>query len=495
MTNSRQVLTPAGLAAADARAIEAGTAPLALMDRASAACVRTVRGRWPRRPVSVLCGPGQNGGDGWAIAWMLRTAGWPVSVYAAVAPMRMKGAAREAAERADIPPEALGTFAPGADDLVVDALFGAGLSRDLQGAALSAVERLAASGADVLAVDLPSGVDGATGRVRGAAARADTTVTFHARKPGHLLWPGAPLCGRVIVADIGLDKAGAGGAPDAPDAPDALHNHPSLWTLPPLAGDAHKYARGAVAVMSGPAISAGAARLAAFAAARGGAGAVTLVSPPGALPANAGHLNAVMLRSITREDDLGEIAGERSAAIVIGPGAGRTEATRARTGQALAAGGPVVLDADALTVFEEEPEALFAQLHDRAVLTPHEGEFARLFGASGDDKLTRTRAAAERAGATVLLKGPDTVIASPDAVPVISTHAAPWLATAGSGDCLAGLIGALMARGMGAHDAACAGAWLHGEAGRRAGPGATADDLPSLIGEALAAMDSTAPAR
>ena len=492
MSNSRQVLTPAGLAAADARAVEAGTAPLELMDRASAACVRAIRGRWPRRPVTVLCGPGQNGGDGWAIAWMLQRAGWPVTVHAAVAPMRMSGAARQAAERSSIAPEALGRFEPAAGDLVVDALFGAGLSRDLQGAALEAVGRLAASGADVLAVDLPSGVDGATGRVRGAAARADTTVTFHARKPGHLLWPGAPLCGRVVVADIGLGEA-ATSVNGAGDLPDALHNHPSLWALPPLAGDTHKYARGSVVVMSGPAISAGAARLAAFAAARGGAGAVTLVSPLGALEANAAHLDAIMLRGIDRDGDLAEIAGERDSAVVIGPGAGRSVQTRTRTEQVLAAGGPVVLDADALTLFEEEPDALFGQLHERVVLTPHEGEFARLFGDSGNDKLTRTREAAGRAGATVLLKGPDTVIASPGSVPVISTHAAPWLATAGSGDCLAGLIGALLARGLGARDAACAGAWLHGEAGRRAGPGASADDLPTLIGAALADVDRSAP--
>ena len=487
----RQVLTPDGLAAADARAIQAGTSALELMDRASAACVRVIRGRWPRRPVTVLCGPGQNGGDGWAIAWMLREAGWPVTVHAAVAPMRMAGAAREAAERAAMPPESLGNFAPMCGDLVVDALFGAGLSRDLQGAARAAVERLAASGADVLAVDLPSGVDGRTGVVRGAAARADVTVTFHARKPGHLLWPGASLCGRVVVADIGLERGlardpGANGAGAA--LPEALHNHPSLWTLPTPAGDAHKYARGAVVVMSGPAMTAGAARLAARAAARGGAGAVTLASPLGALEVNAGHLDAIMLRALPREGDLAALAAERGASVVVGPGAGRSDATRERVLQILRAGTACVLDADALTVFEDAPDTLFEACHDRVVMTPHEGEFARLFGRSDADKLTRTREAAARAGACVLLKGPDSVIASPGAVPVISTHAAPWLATAGSGDCLAGLIGALLAQGMGAQDAACAGAWLHGEAGRQGGPDTTADDLPGLIGAALRAL-------
>ena len=492
--DSRLVLTPDGLAAADARAIEAGTSALALMDRASAACVRVIRGRWPRRPVTVLCGPGQNGGDGWAIAWMLRAAGWPVTVHAAVAPMRMTGAAREAAERAALPPRSLNEFAPGPGDLVVDALFGAGLSRDLQGAARTAVERLAESGADVLAVDLPSGVDGRTGAVRGAAARAEVTVTFHARKPGHLLWPGAPLCGRVVVGDIGLGR----GANGAGDLPEALHNHPSLWSLPTLAGDTHKYARGAVVVVSGPALTAGAARLAARAAARGGAGAVTLASPLGALDVNAGHLDAIMLRALPREGDLAALAAERDASVVIGPGAGRSDATRARVLRVLEAGTRCVLDADALTVFEEEPDTLFAACHERVVLTPHEGEFARLFGASDVGKLTRAREAAARAGASVLLKGPDTVIASLDAVPVISTHGTPWLATAGSGDCLSGLIGALLARGMSAHDAACAGAWLHGEAGRRAGPDLVADDLPALIGAALrdlARMDRLGPAR
>ena len=483
-SRSCEVLTPDAIAQADARAYAAGVAPLALMDRAARACVRVIRGRWPRRPVTILCGPGQNGGDGWAIGWMLAQQGWPVTIHAAVAPMRMEGAAREAAERADIPPQSLREFAPGPDDLVIDALFGAGLSRPLQGVAQAAVEQLARSGADTLAVDLPSGVDGATGRVLGAAAPADTTVTFHARKPGHLLHPGAQLCGRVVVVDIGLETFGEGGD-QADTTPAALHNDPSLWTLPQPAADTHKYARGAVVVLSGPAIAAGAARLAAMAAARGGAGAVTLASPLGALEVNAGHLDAIMLRPLPKDADLAALAAERRAAVVMGPGAGRTDVTRTRAEQVLRTDGPVVLDADALTVFEDEPDALFALTRQGVVLTPHEGEFARLFGASDDDKLTRAQAAAARAGCTVLLKGPDTVIATPGRVPVISTHAATWLATAGSGDCLAGLIGALLAQGMEAHDAACAGAWLHGAAGRAGGPGMTADDLPVLIGAAL----------
>ena len=472
------MLSPRSIAAADARAIERGTHSLALMDRAAAAVVRVIRGRYARRAARVVCGPGQNGGDGWAVAWMLDRLGWPVTLYSAVPPARLEGAAGEAAARSDIEPQALGAFEAAPGDLVIDALFGAGLSRDLVGATLSVVRAMDESAAPVLAIDLPSGVDGLTGQVRGAAPRADATVTFHRLKPGHLLQPGAVLAGEVHVADIGLDDEAA---------PDALRAHAGLFPLPRPGAATHKYARGSVVIASGGHASSGAARLAAYAAARAGAGAVTLASPLSAVDVHARACDAIMIKPMREATDLPALIAERNSAAVLGPGMGRGEGTRARVLNALNLETPCVLDADALTVFEDDPDTLFALTHEACALTPHEGEFARLFGRADESgKLSRVQAAADRAGCTVLLKGPDTVIAAPGQVPVICDHGPPWLATAGSGDTLAGIIGALMAQGMAAREAAAMGAWLHAEAGCRGGPGLTADDLAGLTGRAYA---------
>ena len=476
------VLSPQAMRAADERAIRAGTDPLVLMDRASAAVVRVIRGRYARRPVSVVCGPGQNGGDGWAIAWMLRLAGWEVTLHSAVAPARLTGAAAEAAARYRDDPLPLSALDAGAGRLVVDALFGAGLSRDLTGVALDVVRAMDAGAAPVVAVDLPSGVDGLTGQMRPVAPACEATVTFHRPKPGHLLQPGAARLGRLHVADIGLTDEGE---------PDAHRAHARLHPLPRPQAGTHKYARGAVVVASGGHASAGAARLAANAAARAGAGAVTLASPLSALDVNARACDAVMVRQMGDGAGLAALLEERGGTAVLGPGMGRGERTRERVLAALNMERPCVLDADALTAFEDDPDTLFALTHGRCVLTPHEGEFARLFGEAVEPgKLARTQAAADRAGGTVLLKGADTVIASPGRVPVICDHGPPWLATAGSGDTLAGVIGALLAQGMRAHEAAAMGAWLHAEAGRLGGPGLVADDLAGLIGQAYAGAPS-----
>ncbi|WP_031551946.1 NAD(P)H-hydrate dehydratase [Parvularcula oceani] len=472
---SANVLLPQSMAAVDAAAISAGADGYALMRRAGGACVRVIRGRFSRRPVSILCGPGQNGGDGWVIAEALRQAGWPVRVHSLVQVDALAGAARQAAERAMIAPEPLEALEVEEAGLVVDALFGTGLTRDLEGAARAVIERVAATDLPVIAVDMPSGVDGATGEIRGAAAQVVLTVTFHMAKPGQLLWPGAGMCGDLLVADIGL----AGGAPDA------LRNGPELWTLPRPEAPTHKYERGHVVIFGGGPHSGGAARLSAHAAARAGAGAVTLAAPEEALGVYANHLDAIMVRDSGAPAKAGALVRNAKAkAAVIGPGAGRTDETRSRVLALLAQKTALVLDADALTVFEDTPDTLFAALSPETVLTPHEGEFSRLFGDIAGDKLTRCKAAAERAGATVLLKGPDTVIAAPGEVPVISDHSTPWLATAGAGDVLAGVIAALLAQGLPAREAAAAGAYIHGEAGRRGGAGLTADVLPGLVAEA-----------
>ena len=476
------VLSPQSMNVADQRAIWAGISPLALMDRAAAAVVRVIRGRYARRPVSIVCGPGQNGGDGWAIGWMLHRAGWVVTMHSMVPPARLTAAAAEAAARYADEPLPLSALGAGPGRLVVDALFGAGLSRDLTGAALDAVRTMDAGASPVIAVDLPSGVDGLTGQARPVAARCDATVTFHRPKPGHLLQPGASHLGDLYVADIGLTDEGA---------PDAYRARRGLHPLPRPHAGSHKYARGAVVVASGEHASAGAARLAANAAARAGAGAVTLASPPSALDVNARACDAVMVRPMEDGAGLTALVRERGGAAVLGPGMGRTEQTRARVLAVLDAKAPCVLDADALTVFEDDADTLFTGLHDACVLTPHEGEFARLFDAPDappPGKLARTQAAADRAGCTVLLKGADTVVATPGRVPVLCDHGPPWLATAGSGDTLAGVIGALLAQGMQAHEAAAMGAWLHAEAGRLGGPGLVADALARLVGKAYASV-------
>ena len=473
-----EILSAARMRRADAAAIAAGTPGIALMENAAAAVVRAVRARWTPRPALALCGPGNNGGDGFAAAAELARAGWPVAVALLGARERLRGDAAIVARRWPGPVEPLAPAALAGRALVVDALFGAGLSRPVSGAAAETLAAVAASGVPVAAVDTPSGVDGDTGAVLGAAAPAAVTVTFCRPKPAHLLAPGRLLCGAVEVADIGI-----GPAIVADIGHDALVNRPDEWRarLPRPAPDGHKYRRGHAAVLGG-ARFAGAARLAVRAALRAGAGLVTIAAPPaaGAVP------DAVMTRP--PEDWRELLADPRINVLLIGPGAGVGAETRARVLEVLAAGKAAVLDADALTSFAADPAALFAAVRGRpCVLTPHDGEYARLFAARGD-RLARARAAAAESGATVLLKGPECVVAAPDGRAVIGVDGPPELATAGTGDVLAGIVAGLAAAGAAPFDAACMAAWLHGTAARAGpGPGFVADDLPDRLPAALAA--------
>ncbi|HXA39517.1 MAG TPA: NAD(P)H-hydrate dehydratase [Phenylobacterium sp.] len=455
---------------ADAAAIAAGTPGLTLMERAGVAVADAVCARFARQATTVLCGPGNNGGDGYVAARLLKDRGWPVEVRSFGEPVTQD--AQAASARWDGPTQALnGALEPG---LWIDALFGAGLSRPLEGPAAAAALAMAEAPEQVVAVDVPSGVPGDTGKPLGPAARAAVTVTFHAKKPAHLLEPGHGRCGEVIVADIGL------GATDS----QTVENGPELWLprLPWPSAASHKHARGRLVVVSGEAWQTGAARLAARAGLRIGAGLVTVLSPPEALPINAAHLEAVMLRPFETDLELEQAAKEADAA-VIGPAAGVGEPTLlnvlalARTGAAL------ILDADAITVFRDDPEELFSLLDRDDVLTPHPGEFERLFPgllAASPERITAARTAAERAGAVVLLKGADTVVAAPDGRCAVNGNGSPWLATAGSGDVLAGFIGGLVAQGMDSFEAACAGAWIHAEAAELHGPGLISEDLPGL---------------
>jgi hydroxyethylthiazole kinase-like uncharacterized protein yjeF len=469
-----QILTVAQSAAADRAAVASGTPLFVLMQRAGEAVATQITSRWTPRPTLVLCGPGDNGGDGFVVAARLASAGWPVRVAAAVDIAGMKGAAAEAAGQWRGPVEALSPAGVADAALVIDALFGAGLSRPLGAAAADTLRACQSAGALLVAIDLPSGLDGDTGAPLGYAPQAALTVTFHRKKPAHVLEPGRELCGEVALADIGL-------AEPSPDWP-LNENQPALWRaqFPWPKTSAHKTERGRMAVVSGDALSTGAARLAARAGLRIGAGVVTVLSPPDACAVNAAHLEAVMLKPFADRAELLRAAGACNVA-VIGPAAGITAETRLNF-LALAASGPaLVIDADIFSVFRDAPDALFKVLKPSDVMTPHAGEFDRIFPGllkSSPEKISAARAAARRAGAVVLLKGADTVVAAPDGRAVVNTNAAPWLATAGAGDTLAGFIAGLIAQGMDSFSAACAGAWIHAEIGRDFGPGLIAEDLP-----------------
>jgi ADP-dependent NAD(P)H-hydrate dehydratase / NAD(P)H-hydrate epimerase len=489
------LLTPAEMALADQAAVAAGASEAVLMEAAGRSVAEALQRRWSRRPVAVLCGPGNNGGDGFAAARHLAAAGWSVRLGLLGPQDRLTGAAAHHAARFRGTIEPLSPAMLDGAEIAIDALFGAGLSRPLEGGARAMIEALQSRGLPVLAVDVPSGVDGATGAIRGAAPRADLTVTFFRKKPGHLLFPGRALCGSLVLAQIGIPE----GVLET-IAPRCFENDPALWlgAYPwPRALD-HKYSRGH-AVIAGGAVMTGAARLGARAAGRAGAGLVTLGVPETSWPIYASALSSVIVRPLRSAAEFRTLAADpRVRSVLIGPGAGVAPETRALVLAGLAAGRASVLDADALTVFAQEPDTLFAAIKSTAVLTPHEGEFARLFHVEGD-KLVRARAAAKTAGAVVLLKGPDSVIAAPDGRVAINANAPPDLATGGTGDVLAGIIAGLLAQGLDGFDAACAACWLHGEAARDFGPGLVADDLletlPSVLRRLKARAAATAQPR
>jgi NAD(P)H-hydrate epimerase len=482
---SGELLTVEQMYAADRAAMAGGVSGETLMEAAGQAVARAIRARWSPCPVAVLCGPGNNGGDGFVVARHLAAAGWAVTLALLGDMERLKGDAAVMAGRWDGPVEALDPAVLDGAELVVDGLFGAGLGRPVEGAARAVIEAVAARRLDCVAIDVPSGVHGDSGEVLGAAAPARLTVTFFRRKPGHVLLPGRALCGETVVADIGIPDA----VLDA-IAPAQFANQPALWRdrFPWPSPEDHKYRRGHAVVVGGAMASTGAARLAARAALRAGAGLVTVACPPGALMVYATALEAVMTRAVADDEAFAALLDDpRKNAVLVGPGNGVTGTTKRRVLAALETGKACVLDADALTVFQDDPDELFAAIHGPCVLTPHDGEFARLFDVDGH-KLARARAASTRAGAVVLLKGGDTVIAAPDGRAAITENAPPDLATAGAGDVLAGMVLALVAQSMDGFDAACAAAWLHGDAAARFGLGLIAEDLSETLPASLAAL-------
>jgi NAD(P)H-hydrate epimerase len=413
----------------------------------------------------------------------LAEAGWPVRVALLGERGQLAGAAREHASRWPGVPETLGPEVLGDAELVIDALFGAGFRGTLEGSARAVLAAAAAGRIPIVAIDIPSGLLGDTGVAAGAVA-ACLTVTFVRRKPGHLLMPGRALCGETVVVDIGIPAAVL-----AALKPDVFENGPALWreSLPRAHPGDNKYTRGHALLVGGYPLT-GAARMAARAAARAGAGLTTIAVPAQALPVYAASLTSIMVRPLGVAADFTELLkDQRITAYLIGPGAGTGADTRERVLALLATGRPTLLDADALTAFHDDPPALFGQIAAPCVMTPHDGEFARLFDTTGD-KLARARAAAGKSGAVIVLKGADTVIAAPDGRAIINSNAPPTLATAGSGDVLAGIIVGLLAQGMDAWLAAAAGAWLHGAAAAAFGPGLLAEDLPDLLPRVLRSL-------
>jgi NAD(P)H-hydrate epimerase len=471
---------------ADAAAMAAGVSGETLMENAGRAIADAIAARWKACPVAILCGPGNNGGDGFVLARLLSQAGWTVRVALLGDRERLKGDARIHADRWSGPVETLSAGVLEGAQLVVDALFGAGLARPLTGAAAEVVAAVVARGLACVAVDVPSGVDGDTGAILGTAAAANLTVTFFRRKPGHLLFPGRQLCGEVMVVDIGIPESVLDDI-----APAQAANGPDLWLeeFPWPRFDQHKYSRGHALVVGGSGMT-GAARLAAAAARRAGAGVVTVLSPPDSLMIyRTSQVGTLVARLDDAQALADRLADPRSHAVLLGPGNGVKPETRANVMAALAAEKPTVLDADALTVFGDDPADLFGAIAGPCLMTPHDGEYARLFPSlSGTGKLDRARHAAQGSGAVVLLKGPDTVIAAPDGRAVVNSNARPNLATAGSGDVLSGIAVGLMAQGMTPFKAGSCAAWLHGEAATLRGPGLIAEDLPDTLPAVLAAL-------
>ncbi len=476
--------------AAEAAAIAGGTSGAALMEAAGGRVAEITMRAWEPRPVAVLCGPGNNGGDGFVAGRLLAEKGWTVRLALMGAAEDLKGDAKLMAGLYEGQIEPFNPSVLDGAGLIVDAVFGTGLTRAVEGDALAMISAANAHPAPALSIDIASGVNADSGEVMGAAIQATRTVTFFLKKPGHILFPGRGFSGAVDVVPIGIEAAALGQI-----RIDTFENQPGLWgsqfRRPTF--QTHKYHRGHVFVAAGEALKGGAARLAARGALRMGAGLVTVLAPSGAAQEHAAQLNAIMLRAADSVADItGALRGgdKYPEVVIIGPGAGVGDETREKVSALSKMQASLVLDADALTSFEDAPDVLFGALRKEDILTPHQGEFDRLFaGVSIEDgKLGAARAASKKAGAVVVLKGADTIIAAPDGRAAVNVNAPPDLATAGAGDVLAGFIGGLKAQGMPAFEAACAAVWFHGAVGQAAGPGLIAEDLTELLPTVLRSM-------
>lgn len=488
-----ELLTAEEMGRAEQLAIEGGTPSLVLMENAGRGVVEEVVRRYPRGSrVLVLCGPGNNGGDGFVAARHLRERGYHVRLALLGRQQDLSRDSKEMARRWDETIEPMTVQCLDDAQIVIDAIYGTGLKRPVEGVPAQMIEEVAARNLPVISVDIPTGVDATVGEVRGVAFKAIATVTFLRRKTGHVLLPGRLYCGEVREVEIGIPPKVLHEI-----APRTFANDPDFWLryFPRLKIDGHKYDRGHAVVVSGSMESTGAGRLAARNALRSGAGLVTVATSKAAFYINAAQLTAIMVAVYDGAQGLADLLQDRRiTAVLIGPGCGVNLDTRDLVASTLSGEASVVLDADALTSFTDSPADLFGLVKARpapVIMTPHEGEFQRLFPDlhSAGSKLDRARKAAEASGAVVVLKGPDTVVAAPDGLATIAENAPPWLATAGAGDVLAGLITGLLAQGMAAFDAAAAGVWMHGEAGQAFGPGLIAEDMAELLPALLQRLD------
>lgn len=481
---THNLIDPAGMSQIDASAIDSGIPISALMERAGQAVAASALKHYPQaQRFVVLCGIGNNGGDGFVAARALKESGADVALYVLGDVATLKGAARQAFGLLDMSPQPLHAYQPLNGDVVIDAIFGAGLSRDVPAGVASVIDAVAQASIPVIAVDLPSGLCGRRGVPLGRAFKAALTVTFVARKPGHVLMPGRSLCGELEVFDIGIPRRIV-----ETHSTSVVENHPALWAAA-LAGpgeETHKFKRGHLTVFSGPAHATGAARMAAMAGFRAGAGIVSIAAPQDALGVLSTTLTAAMLSPVETDEELEAwMSDKRHATYILGPGFG--DLARARRFVAALKHKALVLDADGITAFKQAPESLFDLFATDAprILTPHEGEFGRLFPHIAADgalsKIEKAQAAATLSNAVVVYKGADTVIAAPDGRAAVNTNAPSYLATAGSGDVLAGIAGGLLAQQVPAFEAAAAAVWLHGEAAQRLGPGLTAEDLAAAV--------------
>ena len=482
MTDS-ELLTPKQMYMADSLAIAKGTSGETLMQNAGKAVATVITDNYSPCPVAVLCGPGNNGGDGFVVARLLDRAGFKVQIFATGAIDDYSGDARLMANQLKCDLQPLSLFAVTDYQLIVDGLFAAGLARNISGEIARLIDQINLSDLPVVSIDMPSGIDGESGQIRGIAIKADHSATFFRQKPGHVLLPGRTVCGQIHVCDIGIPEQ----VLEQIDNLQLWENSPKLWRsqINWRRIDGHKYDYGHTVVLSGDQYSTGAARMAAMAALRSGSGLVSIASPDNAMQINAAHLTEIMLRCVNDHDDLYRLlADTRLNSVVLGPGGGITKSLRYKTLAALKSPASVLLDADALTSFADNPDKLFTAIKARkgvTILTPHAGEFSRLFAISQPSKIESARIAAITSGAILVLKGADTIIAHPDGRAIVNTNAPPELATAGSGDVLAGIIAGLLAQNMAGFQAAACGVWLHGQAANLVGTGLIATDLLNML--------------
>jgi hydroxyethylthiazole kinase-like uncharacterized protein yjeF len=492
-----ELLTADEMRRAEKIAVDSGISTLTLMENAGRGVTEEVVRRFPRgSKVLVLCGPGSNGGDGFVCARTLRERGYQVRLALLCKPEELRPDPKEMARRWDETIEPIGPRSLDGAEVIVDAIWGSGLKGPVNGVVGQLIDQATERNLPVVAVDVPTGIDSTYGNVHGTAFKAVSTVTFFRRKTGHVLLPGKRYSGEVRAVDIGIPAGVLGEI-----APQTFLNEPDFWLryFPRLKQDGHKYDRGHAVVVSGPMESTGAARLGARAAMRIGAGLVSVATSKAAFYINAAQLTSIMVSPYDGAGGLAEIfrADPRRNALLIGPGAGATPETRDNVAAALSSDAVAVVDAEGLTAFADDPAELFSLIQSRGaatILTPHKGEFDRLFPEldNAESKLEQTKRAAEISGGVVVFKGPDTVVSAPDGLSAITEDAPPWLATAGTGDVLAGMITGLLAQSMSPFDAAVAGVWMHAELARTFGPGLIAEDMAEMMPPLLQRLNKMA---